>query len=416
MPASPSASEAVSLARARELDAADPLAFARVRFQLPDGIIYLDGNSLGALPKATPGRLADVVQRQWGEDLITSWNKNGWIDWPHQIAAMLAPMVGADPDELLIADSTSICLFKLIVAAVMARPGRRVILTEAGNFPTDNYIMQGIAALLPETELKIVERDELLGAIGPDIAVVSLTHVDFRGGKRLDMQAINAAARTNGALAVWDLSHSAGVVTLDLHLSGCELAVGCGYKYLNGGPGAPAFIYVSAGLQDELQSPLTGWMGHTDPFAFAGDYRAAGGIRKFLTGTPSVLALAALSAGLETFDDIDMQLVEAKTQALTGFFIESVTDLCGIDLSQRDDRCRHGGHVVFPHDHGYAVMRALVDRGVIGDFRAPNLMRFGFAPLYNRFEEAWRAAEILSEILRTKSWQEPRFASRDKVT
>jgi kynureninase len=406
----------VSLEKARALDAADPLANCRGRFALPDGIIYLDGNSLGALPKEASARLADVVERQWGEDLITSWNKHGWIDWPHRIAAKLAPLVGADPSDLLIADSTSVCLFKLIVAALGARPDRTVILTETANFPTDNYIMQGIASLLPEVELRVVERADLAGAINDETAVISLTHVDYRGGERFDMAAINRVAHRAGALAVWDLSHSTGVLALDLHGSGCELAVGCGYKYLNGGPGAPAFVYVASHLQEALQSPLTGWFGHAEPFAFAGDYRPADGIRKFLTGTPSILALAALDAGLDTFADVDMGLVEAKAEALTGLFVEAVSDLCGIDLSAQRDRPSRGGHVVVPHAHGYAVMRAMIDRGVIGDFRAPNLMRFGFAPLYNSFDDAWRAAEILSDILQTGTWQDPRFVAREKVT
>jgi kynureninase len=276
--------------------------------------------------------------------------------------------------------------------------------------------MQGIASLLPDVELRVVERAGLAGAIDDETAVISLTHVDYRGGERLDMAAINGVAQRAGALAVWDLSHSTGVLALDLHGSGCELAVGCGYKYLNGGPGAPAFVYAASHLIDALQSPLTGWFGHAEPFAFAGAYRPADGIRKFLTGTPSILALAALDAGLDTFAGVDMKLVENKAEALTGFFVEAVTELCGIDLSAQSDRPSRGGHVVVPHDHGYAVMRALIERGVIGDFRAPNLMRFGFAPLYNSFAEAWRAAEILGDILRTGSWQDPRFAAREKVT
>jgi kynureninase len=276
--------------------------------------------------------------------------------------------------------------------------------------------MQGIALLLPEVELRVVERADLAGAINDETAVISLTHVDYRGGERFDMAAINRVAHRAGALAVWDLSHSTGVLALDLHGSGCELAVGCGYKYLNGGPGAPAFVYVASHLQEALQSPLTGWFGHAEPFAFAGDYRPADGIRKFLTGTPSILALAALDAGLDTFADVDMGLVEAKAEALTGLFVEAVSDLCGIDLSAQRDRPSRGCHVIVPHDQGYAVMRALIERGVIGDFRAPNLMRFGFAPLYNSFEEAWRAAEVLGDILRSGSWQDPRFAARERVT
>ncbi|HVH49273.1 MAG TPA: aminotransferase class V-fold PLP-dependent enzyme [Sphingomicrobium sp.] len=406
----------MTVERAQALDAADPLAHARGRFSLPDGLIYLDGHSLGALPKDAPSRLAEVIEKQWGEDLITSWNKHGWIDWPHTVAAKLTPIVGARPSELVIADSTSVCLFKLIAAAFGARPGKRVILTESGNFPTDNYVMQGIARLLPEAELRIVERDDLLRSIGPDIAVLSLTHADYLDGQRHDLLALNHAAKDAGALTVWDMSHSAGVLDVNLNASGCELAVGCGYKYLNGGPGAPAWVYVADHLQAELESPLSGWIGHSDPFAFAADYSPAEGIRRFLTGTPAILGLAALDAGLDTFRAIDISAVEAKAAALTGFFIDAVEQLCGIELARQHDRNSRGGHVIVPHEHGYAIMRALIDRGVIGDFRTPNLMRFGFAPLYTSFDEAWRAAGILSDVLRTETWREPRFATREKVT
>ena len=406
----------MTIDRARELDAADPLAFARERFSLPNGIIYLDGNSLGALPQAAPARLADVVERQWGGDLITSWNKHGWIDWPQQVAAKLAPIVGAKPSELLIADSTSVCLFKLIAAAFQAQPGRRVILTEAGNFPTDNYEMQGIAGLLPDAELRIVARGQLAEAIDNDTAVVSLTHVDYRSGARFDMATLNRVAATAGALTVWDLSHSAGALALDLNGNGCDLAVGCGYKYLNGGPGAPAWLYVAERLQPRLTSPITGWMGHAEPFAFAGEYRPADGIRKFLTGTPSILALAALDCGLDTFAGIDLAAAEAKAEALTGFFVEAIEKCCGIDLSSQHDRSRHGSQVVVPHRHGYAVMQALIARGVVGDFRAPDLMRFGFSPLYNRFDDAWSAALIVADILDSGSWNDPRFHARQVVT
>src|SRR5690348_3612052 len=301
---------------ARQLDAVDSLAFARERLRLPDGIIYLDGNSLGALPKAAPAVLAETAERQWGDDLIASWNKHGWIDWSTRIAAKLAPIVGAKPSELLIADSTSVCLFKLLAAAARARPGRTTILTQQGNFPTDLYVAQGVAELLGLT-LKAVPAEQVAGAIDQDTAVVTLTHVDYRGGAVHDMRAINETAHAAGALVLWDLSHSAGALELDLAGTGSDLAVGCGYKYLNGGPGAPAFLYVAEPLQDELQSPLQGWMGHADPFAFADDYRPASGIARFLTGTPSILALAALEAGIDTFAGIAMSDVESKSRALS---------------------------------------------------------------------------------------------------
>jgi kynureninase len=402
---------------AKELDAGDPLAFVRKRFALPEGVIYLDGNSLGVLPRAVPETLATTVERQWGEDLIASWNEHGWIDWPSRIAAKLAPIVGARPSELLIADSTSVCLFKLLAAAVLARPGRATILTQQRNFPTDLYVTQGLADMLG-LAVKAVPADEVLSAIDSHTAVVSLTHVDYRSAAIHDMRAINEAAHAAGALAVWDLSHSAGAIELDIDATGCDLAVGCGYKYLNGGPGAPAFLYVAERLQDELRSPLQGWMGHADPFAFDDDYRPAPGILSFLTGTPSILALAALDAGLDTFADIAMNDLEAKSRKLSQLFVDEVEARCDaeVTLASPRDPAHRASHVVFAHEQGYAVMQALIARGVIGDFRAPDLMRFGFTPLYTRFEDVLRATEILADVLAEREWDQPRFLERKKVT
>ena len=407
----------MTLDDALRLDAADPLAFARKRFRLPDDVIYLDGNSLGALAAAAPQAVAETAEQQWGDDLIASWNKHGWIDWPTRIAARLVPIVGAKPSELLIADSTSVCLFKLLASAVRARPGRRTILTQRRNFPTDLYVAQGLAEML-SLELKAVEPDEVLAAIDDDTAVVTITHVDYRSAAFCDMRAINDAAHAADALVVWDLSHSAGAIALDLNGSGCDLAVGCSYKYLNGGPGAPAFLFVAERLQDELKPPLQGWFGHAEPFAFEDDYRPVAGIARFLTGTPSILALAALEAGLDTFAGLAMRDVEAKSRALSQLFIDEVEARCGsqVRLASPRDPAQRGSHVVFAHPQGYTVMQALIARGVIGDFRAPDLMRFGFAPLYNRFVEMVRAAEILSKILSTGEWDQPRFHERAKVT
>src|SRR5690348_5428586 len=402
---------------ARQLDAVDSLAFARERLRLPDGIIYLDGNSLGALPKAAPAVLAETAERQWGDDLIASWNKHGWIDWSTRIAAKLAPIVGAKPSELLIADSASVCLFKLLAAAAKARPDRKTILTQKRNFPTDLYVAQGLADMLG-LRVKAVDPDEVIGAIDSDTAVVTLTHVDYRSAAFYDIRGINEAAHAAGALTVWDLSHSAGAVELDLDGSGCDLAVGCGYKYLNGGPGAPAFIFVAEDLQDQVANPLQGWMGHAEPFAFVDDYRPADGMLKFLTGTPSILALAALEAGLDTFDGISMASVQGKSRKLSQLFVDEVEARCGseVRLASPRDPAERGSHVVFAHPEGYAVMQALIARGVVGDFRAPDLMRFGFTPLYNSFAEMVRAAEILADILKTREWDQPRFKTRAKVT
>lgn len=387
------------------LDIADPLAFARARFRLPEGLIYLDGNSLGALPVATADRLREVAERQWGEDLITSWNKHSWIDWPVRIAAKLAPIVGARPNELLIADSTSVCLFKLLAAALGARPDRKTILTQQRNFPTDLYVAQGVADMLG-LRLKALPADEVPGGIDSDTAVVTLTHVDYRSASIHDMRAINDTAHSAGALTIWDLSHSAGAIQLDLHATGSDFAVGCGYKYLNGGPGAPAFLFVSEQLQDELRPPLQGWMGHAEPFAFADSYRPASGILRFLTGTPSILGLAALDLGLDTFAGIAMRDVEAKARALTQLFIDEVDRRCGPDvhLASPRDPAKRASHVCFAHTEGHAVIQALIARDVIGDFRPPDLMRFGFAPLYNSYADAVRAAEILAEILDRREW------------
>jgi kynureninase len=407
----------VTLEEARQLDASDPLAFARERFKLPDGLIYLDGNSLGALPRAAPAALANTAERQWGEDLIASWNKHCWIDWPTRIAAKLSPIVGAKPNELLIADSTSVCLFKLLAAAAQARPGRTTILSQRRNFPTDLYVAQGLADMLG-LRLKAVDREEIVSAVDDDTAVVSLTHVDYRSAAFYDMRSVNDAALAAGALVVWDLSHSAGAVELDLDGNGCDLAVGCGYKYLNGGPGAPAFVYVAERLQGELANPLQGWMGHDQPFAFVDDYQPAQGVLKFLSGTPSILALAALDAGLDTFDGVPMREVAAKSRSLSQLFISEVEERCRseVQLASPRDSLQRGSHVVFAHPEGYAVMQALIARGVIGDFRAPDLMRFGFAPLYNSRLDMVRAAEILADILATREWDQPRFKTRAKVT
>ena len=402
---------------AEHLDAADPLALSREQFSLPEGLIYLDGNSLGALPKSAPTALRTAAERQWGDDLIASWNKHQWIDWPAQIAAKLAPIVGAKPSELLIADSTSVCLFKLLAAAVSARPGRKTIVSQQANFPTDLYVAQGLADMLG-LQLKTVPGEQLVDATGSDTAVVTITHVDYRSAAVHDMRAINDAAHAAGALTVWDLSHSAGALELDLNGSGCDLAVGCGYKYLNGGPGAPAFIYVADQLQGELANPLQGWMGHADPFAFVDDYRPVRGINRFLTGTPPILAMAALDAGIGTFEGIAMGDVEAKSRRLSQLFIEEVEARCGdeVRLASPRDPAQRGSHVVFAHPEGYAVMQALIARGVVGDFRAPDLMRFGFTPLYTRYSDVVGAAEILSDILARREWDQPRFKARAKVT
>ncbi|MEO5577598.1 MAG: kynureninase [Sphingomicrobium sp.] len=398
------------------LDAVDPLAHCRDRFSLPDRLIYLDGNSLGALPRATGAAIAEVVEGQWGEQLITSWNRHGWIDAPATLGAKLAPLLGAAAHEVLVCDSTSVNLFKLLAAVLAARPGRRIILSERGNFPTDLYIAEGVARMLPGTELRTVERAEIVAALDEQVAVLMLTHVDYRSGERHDMAALSAAAREAGALSLWDLSHSAGAIEFSLNDCGVDLAVGCGYKYLNGGPGAPAFLYVAAALQSQLHAPLTGWMGHDAPFAFDGDYRPAPGIARFLVGTPPIIAMAALAAGLATFDGVTMRQVEAKAASLTDTFIAGVQARCpSLELASPRETAQRGSHVSFRHPQAYAVMQALIAGGVIGDVRMPDLIRFGFAPLYNRHEDAFGAAEILGTIIDGNLWDDPRYLARAKV-
>ena len=411
----------MSLSRAglEALDAADPLAPLRERFVLPDGVIYLDGNSLGALPRATAGRIAEVIGTEWGRDLITSWNKAGWIDLPQRVGDKIGRLVGAAPGQTVVADSTSVNVFKLLAAALAMRPDRRVIVSDTANFPTDLYIAQGLAALLGRSHaLRLAEPDAVEAAIGPDTAVVMLTQVDYRSGLIHDMARITRAAHAAGALVLWDLAHSAGVLPVGLDACGADLAVGCGYKYLNGGPGAPAFAYVAARHQAVARQPLTGWMGHAAPFAFDLDYRPAADIRAQLCGTPAVLAVAALEVGVDLALAADMAAVRAKSMRLTEAFRDAVETLCPGQFtlaSPRDPEIR-GSQICLRHPSGYAIVQALIERGVIGDFRAPDILRFGMAPLYLRHAEMWDAAAILAEVMRDGTWQAPRFRERSKVT
>jgi kynureninase len=401
-------------------DAADPLAPRREDFRLPDGVIYLDGNSLGALPRRTPARLGEVVEREWGQGLVRSWNAHDWIGAPARLGARIAPLIGAAADEVIVADSTSVNLFKLVCGALGVRPDRRVVLTEPGNFPTDLYVLQGAAALLGDrVELRIRSRAELPGAIDGDTAAVVLTHVHYKSSERWPMAEITARAHANGALAVWDLSHSAGALAVDLDAAQADLALGCGYKYLNGGPGAPSFVFVARRWQAALASPLRGWMGHAAPFDFADDYAPSPDIRRQLCGTPGILGLAALETGVDTFAGVDMAELEAKGSALGDAFIELAEARCGfagLVLASPREADRRGSHVSFRHPDGYAIMQALIARGVIGDFRAPDILRFGFTPLYLRFTDVWDAVETLRNVLASREYQDPRYRRRGAVT
>ena len=398
-----------TLAQARDADAADPLRRFRDRFALPEGVIYLDGNSLGPMPRATQGRLDSAIRREWGEGLIRSWNDAGWIDAPVRIGGKIARLIGAAPHEVVAADSTSVNLFKLLAAGVRARPGRRVILTETGNFPTDLYIAQGVAASIPGVEVRAMAREAVAGAIGEDVAVVMLTHVHYKTAARWDMAAMTARAHAAGALALWDLSHSAGAVEVDLRACDADLAVGCGYKYLNGGPGAPAFLFVAERLAPDLHSPLSGWMGHASAFDFADDYRPATGVERFLCGTPPVLGLTALEVGVDLALEADPALVARKSAGLWALFAALVEDRLGTFgfqlISPREARAR-GSHISFTHPEGYRIMQALIARGVIGDFRDPDVLRFGLTPLYLRYEDIWRAVDILHQVMGEGTWRD----------
>jgi kynureninase len=404
---------------ALELDAHDPLAPLRDRFLLPDGVIYLDGNSLGPLPATVPARLDEVVRREWGHDLIRSWNTHGWIDLPQRVGDLIAPLIGAAPGEVVVADSISVNLFKLLAAALRMRPGRRVIVSERSNFPTDVYMAHGLAELLGDVEVRLAERDRLEAAIDDRTAVVMLTHVDFRTGEMHDMAAMTRHVHERGALMLWDLAHSAGAVPVDLGACNVDLAVGCGYKYLNGGPGAPAFAFVARRLHDEIETPLPGWMGHAAPFEMASDYRPAAGVTRLLCGTPPILSLAALEEGVETMIEAGTGALRAKSVALTELFIGLVDETCaghGLEVASPRDPERRGSQVSLRLEHGYPVMQALIGRDVIGDFRPPDLMRFGFAPAYLRFVDVWDAVTVLREILEDGSWDRPEHHARSKVT
>lgn len=401
------------------LDAADPLAAYRDRFDLPEGMIYLDGNSLGALPKATVERVRRVTEEEWGRDLIKSWNVNDWYPMPERVGDKIGRLIGAASDQVVCADSTSVNLFKLLVAAIKMRPERKVILTEGDNFPTDAYIAQGVARMLGgNMTVRHVAGGDVLGAIDDDVAVVSLTHVNYKTGRAHDMPGITAAAHRAGALMLWDLAHSAGALPVDLDGCDVDFAVGCGYKYLNGGPGAPAFLYVAERHQDAVEQPLSGWMGHARPFDFVTEYEAAGGIKRNLCGTPPLISMAALEESLNVFADVDMAAIRTKSLALTDLFIQLVAQECSDHgfVNTTPAAAERGSQVGLTHPEGYPIMQALIARDVIGDFRAPDLLRFGFTPLYTRYTDAWDAVAILKDIMESGSWDAPEFKTRSAVT
>ena len=397
------------------MDQADPLADLKNEFDLPAGVIYLDGNSLGARPKAALQRALHVIQQEWGTDLIRSWNKAGWFELPSTLGDKLATLIGAGPGEVVVTDTTSINLFKALAAALQIQASqpqaaqRKVIVTGRSNFPTDIYIAQGLTKWLDRGyQLRLVDSpDELRAAIDQDTAVVMLTHVNYRSGYLLDMQATTAHAHAQGALIIWDLAHSAGAVPIELSQSGADFAVGCTYKYLNGGPGAPAFIWVAPKHQAQFTQPLSGWWGHANPFAMSPDFEPNPSIRGALCGTQPIVSLAMVESGLDTFAKTCMPALRQKSLALTDLFIELLEARCGahpLELATPRDHNVRGSHVSVTHPHGYAVMQALIARGLIGDYRDPQIMRFAFTPLYIGFADVWDAIEVLLNILDNKSY------------
>jgi kynureninase len=404
----------------RDLDARDPLAGFRDRFEIPAGMIYLDGNSLGVMPKSAPERMAQVVKEEWGRDLITSWNRHDWIGLPRRLGAKIAGLIGAKPQEVVVADSTSINIFKCLSAALQLNPERHVVLSEAGNFPTNVYMMQGLAA---NSGGRIVEKrvatDQIEASLTDDVAVLLITQAHYKSGYLHDMQAITARAQAKGILVIWDLCHSAGALPIDLNACKADLAVGCGYKYLNGGPGAPAFIFVAERHQEKVLPVLSGWLGHASPFSFVDEYTPAPGIDRFKCSSPSILGMSALECGLDIAIEADMDQVRAKSVALCELFIEQVEARVGdqgFALASPRDAAIRGSQVSFHHENGYPIMQALIENGVIGDFRDPDILRFGFTPLYVSHEDVWRAAEVLERIVTQEIWREARFSVRSAVT
>jgi kynureninase len=422
----------------QKLDAADPLRTLRELFFIPEGVIYLDGNSLGVMPKAAPTRATEVVNQEWGQGLIRSWNTAGWFNLPQRLGNQIAPLIGAGPDQVVVTDSTSINLFKVLSAALTIAqqdaPQRRVVVSERSNFPTDLYIAEGLCKEHGYT-LQLVEPEDITAALTDQVAVLMLTHVNYRTGAMHDMAAITVAAHQAGALTVWDLAHSAGAVPVDLVGAGADFSIGCGYKYLNGGPGAPAFVWVNAQHANRFWQPLSGWWGHASPFAFTADYQPASGITRYLCGTQPIVSLSLLECGLNGFKAAQalggMAALRTKSLALTDLFIELVEQTCqgfGLGLATPRAHAQRGSQVCLTREHSahgsgaFAIVQALIARGVIGDFRAgdggvhKDILRFGFTPLYIGFEDVWTAVEHLRQVLQTREWQRPEFNQKHAVT
>ena len=405
--------------RVLDLDGKDALAAKRDEFVLPEGIIYLDGNSLGALPKAAQAAVEKTVSEEWGQDLITSWTKNDWISLSSRIGAKLAPLIGAKADEVIATESTSISLFKMVHAALQVAGERKIILTEQNNFPTDLYVLDSIARHSGgDIELKRVPRGKVMGALTKDVSVLVLTHVNFKTSEKHDMAALCKAAQAVGAKTVWDLSHSVAAMPVELNGTGADFALGCGYKFLNAGPGSPGFVFVAGRHQNKIDPVLAGWMGHAHPFDFSPDFEPADGIMRQLTGTPAVLGMVAMDAALDVFNDVKIEDLYAKAGALGDMFLELIAQECagfGLTIACPEKALMRGSQVTLTHDSGFAIIQALMERGVIGDFRKPNIMRFGFAPLYLRYIDVYAAVMTLKGVLEAGAWHEPGETSQKQA-
>ena len=387
-------------------------------FDIPEGMIYLDGNSLGPLPKVVPQRVAEVIQAEWGQQLIKGWNVAKWMEQPGRVGNQVAKLIGASEGSVVIGDTLSIKVFQALAAALNIRPNRKVILSDSGNFPTDLYMAEGLLETIDKDyELRVVAPEAIVDAIDESVAVVMLTQVDYRTGRLHEMNSLTQKAQEAGAVMLWDLAHTAGAIPLDIAASQCEFAVGCTYKYLNGGPGAPAFIYVRPDLMGDVKPALAGWMGHDSPFAFEQHYRPAASIERMRVGTPPVLQVSALEAALSVWEGVDMQEVRAACVTLSELFIAEVETRCpALTLASPRDPKQRGSQVSFAFEQGYAAMQALVDRDVIGDFRAPNLMRFGFTPLYLDEQDVLAAVDVLQDVLDNKLWDKPQYLAKKAVT
>ncbi|MFY2825938.1 kynureninase [Ruegeria sp. MALMAid1280] len=393
-------------------------AATKAMFDLPDGVIYLDGNSLGPLPRAASDRVNDMMRNEWGQMLITGWNKAGWMAMPTGLGDRIGRLIGAEPGTVVTGDTLSIKVYQAVASALELCPDRKVVLSDSGNFPSDLYMVDGLLRSLgSDYELRVVAPEDVAAHITEDVAVLMLTEADYRSGRMHDMKALTELAQANGTVTVWDLAHSAGAIPVDLSGCNADFAVGCTYKYLNGGPGAPAFIYVAPRLADRVRPALSGWLGHEAPFAFDLDYRPGSGIERMRVGTPPIIQMTALSAAMDIWDMADMADVRAKSIDLTELFIARVEATCPeLQLASPRDPNQRGSQVSFRFADGYAAMQALIARGVIGDFRSPDIMRFGFTPLYIDEQDVERAVDILTDIMQNRLWDAPEYKVRQRVT